>query len=240
MKNLIIIFIMLFSINTNASPVPYFNKVCPDNPPKGLQCIKVQRGDTWKSLTQDYIGDWAQENILVNINRNNKLTVNNWLIVPKNKLNSHNDYVKISLMNQTDERASKYGLSVIVNPKELAWGLYKNQQLINWGVAISGADKCEKRNGWQKCHSPTGEFKVLAKMNRYYRSTMYPIDCPRSEPCAPMPFALRFRREGEALHMGGQLPGFNASHGCIRLTMIDAQYLNQTLSIGDKIIVLTY
>lgn len=242
MKNFTIVtFIMLFSINANASPVPFFNKVCPDNPPNGLQCIKVQKGDTWKSLTKNYVYESAPEEMLMNLNRTNKLTPGNWFLIPNTMWESYKDYLNVSPFPKYDAfHTSAKGHSIIVSPKLLAWGLYNRGEQVAWGLVTPGKDICEKKMGWAKCRSPVGEFKVMDKKGEFYRSTMYPIDCPRSEPCAPMPWAMHVRSAGEALHASTNHPGRPDSHGCYRLLLSDAKYLQEKLSIGDKILVLPY
>ena len=55
--------------------------------------------------------------------------------------------------------------------------------------------------------TPTGIFTILEK-NRYHYSNLYGG--------APMPFMQRITNSGVALHEG-VLPGYPASHGCIRL-----------------------
>jgi lipoprotein-anchoring transpeptidase ErfK/SrfK len=56
--------------------------------------------------------------------------------------------------------------------------------------------------------TPTGVFSVIQK-NRHHRSNIYSG--------APMPFMQRITWSGVAMHEG-VLPGYPASHGCIRLT----------------------
>ena len=55
--------------------------------------------------------------------------------------------------------------------------------------------------------TPTGVFSIIQK-NRHHRSNIYSN--------APMPFMQRLTWSGVALHEG-KLPGYPASHGCIRL-----------------------
>lgn len=55
--------------------------------------------------------------------------------------------------------------------------------------------------------TPTGVFSILQK-NKHHRSNIYSG--------APMPFMQRITWSGVALH-AGVLPGYPASHGCIRL-----------------------
>jgi lipoprotein-anchoring transpeptidase ErfK/SrfK len=72
-----------------------------------------------------------------------------------------------------------------------------------------------------------GVFSILEKQ-RYHHSNMYSG--------APMPWMQRLTRSGTALH-GGVVPGFPASHGCIRLPFSFAPQLFQITSIGDNVIV---
>ncbi|ABC63281.1 L,D-transpeptidase family protein [Erythrobacter litoralis] len=55
--------------------------------------------------------------------------------------------------------------------------------------------------------TPTGVFAILQK-RRFHRSNLYSN--------APMPFMQRLTWDGIAIH-AGRLPGYPASHGCIRL-----------------------
>ena len=70
--------------------------------------------------------------------------------------------------------------------------------------------------------TPTGIFSVIQK-NRHHRSNLYSN--------APMPFMQRITWSGVALHQG-VLPGYPASHGCIRLPASFAAYLCGTTRIG--------
>jgi len=72
-----------------------------------------------------------------------------------------------------------------------------------------------------------GVFSILEKQ-RYHHSNMYSG--------APMPWMQRLTRSGTALH-GGVVPGFPASHGCIRLPFSFAPKLFQITSIGDNVVV---
>src|SRR5262249_28165054 len=53
---------------------------------------------------------------------------------------------------------------------------------------------------------------------------------------APMPFMQRITWSGVALHQG-VLPGYPASHGCIRLPGTFAQYLWGTTRLGARVII---
>jgi hypothetical protein len=75
--------------------------------------------------------------------------------------------------------------------------------------------------------TPTGVFSVIQK-NRYHRSNIYSG--------APMPFMQRITWSGVAMH-AGILPGYPASHGCIRLTHSFAAELWTMTKMGARIVV---
>jgi hypothetical protein len=72
--------------------------------------------------------------------------------------------------------------------------------------------------------TPRGRFLVTNKY-RYWRSTLYP---------AEMPFFLRLSCGDFGLHMG-RLPGYPASHGCIRLPAKSAKKLYASVPIGTLV-----
>jgi hypothetical protein len=75
--------------------------------------------------------------------------------------------------------------------------------------------------------TPTGVFSVIGKA-RFHRSNLYSS--------APMPFMQRITWSGVALH-AGQLPGYPASHGCIRLPYEFAIRLFHTTKMGARVII---
>lgn len=75
--------------------------------------------------------------------------------------------------------------------------------------------------------TPTGVFTLLEK-NRTHFSNLYNS--------APMPFMERITWSGVALH-AGVLPGYPASHGCIRLPYSFARDLFGITTLGARVIV---
>jgi lipoprotein-anchoring transpeptidase ErfK/SrfK len=75
--------------------------------------------------------------------------------------------------------------------------------------------------------TPTGVFSVIQK-NRFHKSNIYSD--------APMPFMQRLTWSGIALHEG-KLPGYPASHGCIRLPAEFAHKLWGMTKLGVRVIV---
>lgn len=74
--------------------------------------------------------------------------------------------------------------------------------------------------------TPLGVFSVIQK-NRHHVSNLYG---------APMPYMQRLTWSGTALHTGA-LPGYPASHGCIRLTDQFAQLIWKATKLGTRVIV---
>ena len=75
--------------------------------------------------------------------------------------------------------------------------------------------------------TPTGTFTILQK-KRMHRSNLYDD--------APMPFMQRLTWDGIALH-AGRLPGYPASHGCIRLPSEFAELLYDVTSRNSTTVV---
>jgi lipoprotein-anchoring transpeptidase ErfK/SrfK len=76
--------------------------------------------------------------------------------------------------------------------------------------------------------TPTGAFKILQK-KEYHESNIYAN--------APMPFMQRLTWDGIALH-AGKLPGYPASHGCIRLPRTFAQALYNATIMDAEVVIL--
>lgn len=75
--------------------------------------------------------------------------------------------------------------------------------------------------------TPTGVFSILEKKKRHF-SNLYNS--------APMPFMQRLTNSGIAFH-AGDLPGYPASHGCIRLPYSFARNLFEITEVGARVIV---
>lgn len=75
--------------------------------------------------------------------------------------------------------------------------------------------------------TPTGVFTVLEKQVMH-RSTTYDD--------APMPYMQRLTSKGIAIH-AGDLPGYAASHGCIRLPNEFAKKLYRITQVGTPVMI---
>lgn len=108
-------------------------------------------------------------------------------------------------------------LLIVSIPRQRAI-LYRN------GVPIAVTTISTGRDGHR---TPTGVFTILQKQEKHF-SSIYDN--------APMPFMQRLTWAGVALH-GGQLPGYRASHGCIRLPHPFARLLFGVTTLGMTVIV---
>ena len=75
--------------------------------------------------------------------------------------------------------------------------------------------------------TPTGVFTILQK-NKDHRSSTYDN--------APMPYMQRLTWRGVAMH-AGNLPGYPASHGCVRLPLEFAKRLFNVTDMGGTVVI---
>jgi len=75
--------------------------------------------------------------------------------------------------------------------------------------------------------TPTGVFSILEK-SEYHESNIYEG--------APMPFMQRITWSGIAMH-AGVVPGYRASHGCIRLPYAFAKQFFGKTGVGGRVII---
>jgi lipoprotein-anchoring transpeptidase ErfK/SrfK len=90
-------------------------------------------------------------------------------------------------------------------------------------VATESAPVSTGRKGFR---TPAGEYVVTDK-HRKWRSTLYPAD---------MPFFMRLSC-GEIGFHEGKLPGYPASHGCIRMRRKDAAEFFKQVPVGTKVVI---
>lgn len=96
--------------------------------------------------------------------------------------------------------------------------VYRNGVIIGVSTVSTGSEGRE---------TPTGVFTVLQK-DIDHKSNLYDN--------APMPFMQRLTWGGIALH-AGNLPGYPASHGCIRLPTGFARYLYGVTARGMTVVI---
>jgi len=109
-------------------------------------------------------------------------------------------------------------VTIIVSVPEQTLYVYRN------GVRIG---RSTVSTGKPHHSTPTGVFTILEK-EVHHRSNLYHG--------APMPYMERVTWGGVALH-AGQLPGYPASHGCVRLPMDFAEKLYTVTEKGSTVII---
>jgi L,D-transpeptidase ErfK/SrfK len=203
----------------------YGTKLCKD---PGYTCITVKRGQSWTSL---FPNSYDRE-VVQRLNRTgNSLYSGMRLAVPVNL--SHTDLINISPFPA--KIASPGRKTIIVDPNKLAFGAYDTSgNLVHWGPVSAGKNYCPDLK--RRCHSPIGTFQVYTKEGAGCKSSKFPL----GKGGAPMPYCMFFHG-GYALHGSNDVPGYNASHGCVRLVTEDAKWLNtQFVNIGTRVIIKSY
>ena len=109
-------------------------------------------------------------------------------------------------------------VTVIISLKTQRAYVYRN------GVPIGVSTVSTGKPGKE---TPTGVFTILQKAIKH-RSNKYSN--------APMPFMQRLTWDGVAMH-AGQLPGYPASHGCVRLPADFAKLLFGITSLGLTVVI---
>lgn len=177
-------------------------------------CIKVVSGQTWENLFPNPV----QRDIVQRINRTyNTLWAGKEIAVPKNL--EHLTLLDVAPFPVKLEGENEK--QIIVDQEKLAWAAYDAEgNLVLWGPISSGRDKCSDSN--KSCRTLTGIFRVFSKENVKCTSDVFPI----GKGGAKMPYCMYFHK-GFALHGSDDIPGVRASHGCVRMFIADAQWLNQ-------------
>jgi hypothetical protein len=119
--------------------------------------------------------------------------------------------------NQPQE-TPKGPLQIIISIADQRVSLYDNGALVARSSVSTGV---------RRHPTPLGVFSVVEKQ-RWHRSNLYSA--------APMPYMQRITWSGIALH-AGVLPGYPASHGCIRLTNDFAIRLWHLTKRGTRVII---
>jgi len=121
---------------------------------------------------------------------------------------------KENLLRETPKGA----LQIIISIADQRVSLYDN------GILVA---RSSVSTGVRRHPTPLGVFSVIEK-ERWHRSNLYSG--------APMPYMQRITWSGIALH-AGELPGYPASHGCIRLTNDFAIRLWHLTKRGARVII---
>ncbi|KTD17098.1 L,D-transpeptidase [Legionella jordanis] len=216
MKKFILLLALILATTTAAWSHKRFGETLCNHP--DYFCITIKPGETWANLFPDA----QSRDIVRRVNRMNiSLRPGIVIAVPKNL-----DRITIYDVSPFPRYIESDGEKTIyVSQDMLAWGAYdESGELIWWGPISSGADKCPGVIGG--CTTPTGAYRIIRKQDIDCISTAFPRRADGDNGGAEMPYCMHFFR-GYALHGSGEVPGYRASHGCIRLFTEDARWLNE-------------
>jgi L,D-transpeptidase ErfK/SrfK len=213
---------LFLTIPAFAESMFYGARLCHDT--ANFACHRVRSGETWESLFSP-----REQDVVMRVNRIGiRLQPGMILAIPRNL-----DSVSAMDFSPFPHEISAPGERIVmVSLSQMAWGAYdSNGELVKWGPASSARGYCPDEH--RSCNTVTGHFAIYNKEGPECKSRKFPI----GRGGAPMPWCMYFHG-GFALHGSYEVPGYNASHGCVRLFVDDAEWLSQDFTdIGTPVIV---
>lgn len=124
---------------------------------------------------------------------------------------------------------------IVVNPRKHVWGAYSaDGQLLRAGLATAGSSWCPDIH--RACRTRSGTFRIYTLGSRSCYSKRYPV----GRGGAPMPYCMFFNGN-QGLHGSHEIAEANLSHGCVRISVSDAEWVRFNFAtIGTKVIVTSY
>lgn len=132
-------------------------------------------------------------------------------------VSKHAEQLKNGEFNWFPERSAAGPLLIIVSIPDQLLHVYRN------GIRVAASSCTTGKPGHR---TPTGVFKILQK-DKHHKSSTYSN--------APMPNMNRLTWSGIAIH-AGNLPGYPASHGCIRVPMQFSELLFGITKLGMTVV----
>ena len=208
--SLLILFFMLCNSITYAKN--YGSSLCKNS--QEFSCYTVGRHDSWESLFPDE----QDRDLVMRANRMNTHLYRGLKIAVPNDLYNINMMDISPMPRQISPTGDKI---IFVSLRLLAFGAYdEDGNLLYWGPVSGGRGYCPDLG--RACHTMSGTFTVYRKEGEGCFSTKFPV----GRGGAPMPYCMFFHN-GFALHGSYEVPGYNDSHGCVRMFVNDAKWLNE-------------
>jgi uncharacterized protein YjbI with pentapeptide repeats/lipoprotein-anchoring transpeptidase ErfK/SrfK len=126
-----------------------------------------------------------------------------------------------------DPKAQPPAIAAPSAPEPLMLVVSLDAQKLDIYRGVNHVASAKISSGMPGYETRTGVFSILEKKRRHH-SNLYSG--------APMPFMQRLTRSGTALHAGA-IPGYPASHGCVRLPYSFAPKLFEMTSVGENVVV---
>lgn len=219
--------IFLFSCNSNEqvqeASIPVEKEIVMRNPvitkePKIYRTEVTYTVDSLKtkeqvdSLMNTYSEDQLKTILAINRIEKNRLRQNKPVIIPECAADQFNDYSPFPETLQTIQCIPK---TVLISQRVQAFALYENGELVKWGPVSTGKNSTKTPNGLNY-----GNYKAKRKISSVDDSWI-------------LPYYFNFMNfEGVGVHQYA-LPGYPASHGCVRLYMDDAKYIFDWASMWE-------
>lgn len=218
----LVLYLTIYSLSVWGKTNRYAEQYCKRS---DFHCITVQKGDKWKTLWPNE----TQRHLVMKLNRMNSGLITGMSIAVPDDLKK-TTLMDIAPFSSTVTPTGEKWIQIKLS--DLAWGAYDaDGKLVKWGAASGGKDWCPDIQA--KCTTVTGSFKVERKGSAKCKSNTFPLP----DGGAPMPYCMFFHR-GYAIHGSNDVPGYNASHGCVRVWVDDAKWLSQEfLDIGTTVVV---
>ena len=144
-------------------------------------------------------------------------------------------YISLSLLVGFLFTTNASANTFIFNPKTLTWkALNDRGEVVRVGKGSGGRRYCSDiRRG---CRTPSGIYRIISKGSSGCRSSRYPV----GKGGAPMPYCMFFSKY-YAIHGSYDVPNYNASHGCVRVTPASASWLSRNfIRVGTKVVIQSY
>ena len=164
------------------------------------------------SLFQTYSEEQLQTILAINRIEKNRLRPHRPIIIPdcaSDGLNSYSPFPENINFLQCLPK------TVLISQRVQAFALYENGELVRWGPVSTGKSSTRTPNGLNY-----GNYKAKRKISTVDASWI-------------LPYYFNFMNfEGVGVHQYA-LPGYPASHGCVRLYMDDAKYIFDWADMWD-------
>ena len=123
----------------------------------------------------------------------------------------------------------------VFSPRTLTWkAISASGKVVRTGHGSGGRGYCPDIH--RSCRTPTGTFSIISMGGAGCRSSRFPIGKGGS----PMPYCMFFSQY-YAVHGSYEVPGYNASHGCVRIEPSEARWLSHNfMHVGTRVVIKPY
>jgi len=196
-------------------------------------CYKVKKGDTWEGIESSNEYDVA---VLMRINRMNIPLKPGMVIAVPGKVVDWEHFLSFpARYSWVTEK------TIIISFEDLAFAAYDIRGVLMRSGPISAGKGCPGKH----CPTPTGRYRVFLKYGPKAISSLYPIVWGTVIENGKKKRVIEKRGGARTpwfmaivghigMHGFEVVPGYNASAGCIRMFVEDAEWLNQSFVEVDS------